>query len=401
MKILFLHPNFPAQFKNIVKPFSTLGHEVIFLCQTHYGRTIANVERVCLKGELGDDFLQKQSVDIFHKTQIRASQYKDGFFILKNRNWYPDLVISHASWGCGIHLREFWPQTKVISYLEWWYDYNSALFQGLESNSYLNLTVQSISKFCLRNQPVALELLNSDVIVTPTMFQLLQLPPLLQANTEVIFDGIDLSIFSPGIKHTSPKVTYGTRGMEPLRGFPQFIKEIPRIRHKFPDVIIEIAGSDQAFYFPTLPDGFTTWKKWAIDYLSKNNAADCVVWKGVMHTKQYSDWLKSSWAHVYLSEPFVPSWSMIESIITCPNVFLSDNPMTREFAVPEYTEFVNHNDQCFLSANRKFCDIMAGTCVRDSNLADIRSAFADKYSLDSALGKWGSLLSDVTSRTVV
>ena len=40
MRVLVLHPNFPAQFKHLLKPLAQKGHEVVFLCQTHYGRKI-------------------------------------------------------------------------------------------------------------------------------------------------------------------------------------------------------------------------------------------------------------------------------------------------------------------------------------------------------------------------
>lgn len=402
MKILFLHPNFPAQFKNIVRHFSASGHDVVFLCQTHYGRSIPNVERICLKGKIGDDYLQKQSVDIFQKIQLRAAQYKTGFSILQKKNWYPDVVVSHASWGCGLHIREFWQDTKVISYLEWWYDPNSIFFPSLESNSYLNVSPDTISKFCLRNQPVALELLNSDIIVTPTMFQFYQIPDLLKVNTKVIFDGIDLSIFSSCKKPSYFKITYGTRGMEPLRGFPHFIKEIPKILEKYPDLVFEIAGSDKAYYFQNLPDGFDSWKEWAVNYLTINDANDSVVWKGAMDFIEYSKWLRDSSIHVYLSEPFVPSWSMIESIICCPNVFLSDNLMTREFALPGFTEFVDHNEEGFLACNKKFCELIrskygsisVSTDTNDS-LGERKLLFEQEYSMDRALESWDSLLSGI------
>ena len=394
MKILFLHPNFPAQFKNVVKHFADIGHECLFLCQTHHGRSIANVERLCLKGDLGDIFLQDNSNSIFDKTQIRASQYKRAFSMLNDRNWNPDIVISHTGWGCGIHVREFWPEVKIISYLEWWYDSKSPFFEGLKHNPYLNFSKASISKFYLRNQPIALELLNSDIIVTPTRFQLVQLPTLLQTHTKVIFDGVDLSLFCPGIKHPLPKITYGTRGMEPLRGFPQFIKEIPKIIAKCPEVIIEIAGSDEAFYFVNYPRGFSSWKDWAIDYLAQFNVSTSVVWKGVMNLVDYSNWLKQSWVHVYLSEPFIPSWSMIESIITCPNVILNDNSMTRDFALSDITEYVNFNEEGFLSDNSVFVAILKNKSElrSGSRIKSIYKEYSEKYSVDKSLIAWKKLL---------
>ena len=97
---------------------------------------------------------------------------------------------------------------------------------------------------------MSLELAMADKIVAPTNWQRNQLPTIFKDNCDVIFDGIDESVFylqsSP--KTEKPIITYGTRGMDPMRGFPQFIKTIPKVLNHNPSCLIEIAGKDETFY---------------------------------------------------------------------------------------------------------------------------------------------------------
>ena len=146
---------------------------------------------------------------------------------MKNQGWTPDLVICHTGWGCGIYVKEIWPRTTLLCYLEWWFNPESDFFHYDPSNKYLSLNEKSIPKCWLRNQQIALELASGDAIISPTEWQKNQLPNIFKQKCNVIFDGIDTEVF----KFTSNNkrkniITYGTRGMDPMRCFPQLINEI-------------------------------------------------------------------------------------------------------------------------------------------------------------------------------
>ena len=116
-------------------------------------------------------------------------------------------------------------------------------------NKELGISVYDIKKNWLRNQQVALELSVSHKIVTPTIWQRSQLPKVFEIS-EVIFDGVNTDIFSPSKKYQrrTASTTYGTRGLEPMRAFPQFIRNIPILLNKYPQINIEIAGDDKMYY---------------------------------------------------------------------------------------------------------------------------------------------------------
>ena len=52
-------------------------------------------------------------------------------------------------------------------------------------------------------------------------------------------------------------ITYATRGMEPYRGFPQFMEAVALIQQRRPKCHVVVAGDDRVAYGKTLPDGKT------------------------------------------------------------------------------------------------------------------------------------------------
>lgn len=275
----------------------------------------------------------------------RARAYRVGFDGLKKSNWVPDVVIAHSGWGCGVYVKEIWPHTTFISYLEWWFDPDSDLIHSLKNNQYFKLSDIAIKNLWTRNVPSALEMVSADHLITPTEWQKKQLPIQLRQNCQVVPDTIDNNLFFPEPKKLAekPVLTYGTRGMEPMRGFPEFIKIIPSLLQKWPHLSVEIAGSDTISYGGNRPKE-KSWKKWALNILKSRSITSRVTWKGTMPLVDYANWIKSSWCHIYLSEPFVTSWSFIEAMHCHVSMVASEAKSTLEF------ENINPN---MITANHK------------------------------------------------
>lgn len=321
MKILFLHQNFPGQFKHLALDLAQRGHEVNFICHTHYDRKLSGVNRIKLKGNLSFEALKNKAENLLHENELTSQQFRTAFEKMRQDGWCPDIVISHSGWGCGKHVKEIWPTTKLISYLEWWFDPNSETFTYDKYNKYLPIK-HFTQKHWLRNQSIAFELSVSEVIVTPTKWQKEQLPGILRDQCEVIHDGVDQNIFRQKsiLKSKVPVVTYGTRGMEPIRCFKQFVEAATTIVESNRHVRVEIAGLDEVNYGGIVPEE-GSWKKWAIEYFKIRGISENIQWVGRLTFSKYVEWLQKSWCHVYLSHPFVPSWSLYEALATgCPMV---------------------------------------------------------------------------------
>ena len=346
-RLLFLHPNFPAQFKHLARAAAASAHDVRFLCQTHYGRSIPGVQRLKLKGHCSHQQLNALGGNLLQRSATLANQYRQGLISLKKAGWDPDVVISHSGWGCGLHVREVWPTCRHIAYVEWWFDPLSDFLHYDQENQDLHLNRNQGAKLWLRNQALSLELINADEIVAPTRWQAQQLPPLLKGRCYVIHDGIDLNQFKPSTKkvHTHTRlVTYGTRGMEPMRGFPQFIKGIISLLLDNQEVKVQIAGEDEICYGGSPPKTHGTWGAWAKAQLSKAGISHRVEWLGHLQTAEYIAWLQRSDCHVHLTHPFVASWSLLEALACdCPMV-VSDVAPVRELCEGTNAEvtYVDH-----------------------------------------------------------
>ena len=132
--------------------------------------------------------------------------------------------------------------------------------------------------------------------------------------------------------------------MDPFRGFPQFIRALPEIISKNDELKVEIAGNPTVFY-GSMPNNFNSWKSWAIDYLKKHKVEHKISWRGFMDSEEYLKWLQSSWCHVYLTHPFVASWSMVEALACGMHLIASDVEATHEFCQNiEGVSMVDHRD---------------------------------------------------------
>lgn len=246
-----------------------------------------------------------------------------------------------------MYVKDVWPTCRFIAYLEWWFNPEAELAKRLIENPYLQHNESSVNELSLRNIPACYEMSLADNIVSPTAWQRQQLPKLLRENCLVIHDKIDQTLFFPEPQKQSktPLLTYGTRGMEPMRGFPEFIKILPKLLRKWPQLRVEIAGTDSINYGGIKPpEG--SWKQWALSLLSQHKLSDRVYWKGCVSLHTYADWLKGSWCHVYLSEPFVTSWSLIEACYCAVPLVATRSDATEEFShINPYLSQVDHTDE--------------------------------------------------------
>jgi len=187
--------------------------------------------------------------------------------------------------------------------------------------------------------PIMAEFLSADANWAPTRCQADRFPPLLRPMVEVVPDGVDAAFYTPApgakfvidgldLGHVGQLVTYATRGMEPLRGFPAFIKALARLQHMLPGLHAVIAGSDRVFYGDQLPQD-ETWRGRMMDEHDLDLSR--VHFTGFLPPDDYRLLLQASDAHVYFSSPFVTSWSLTEALMTGCLVVGSDTENLREF----------------------------------------------------------------------
>ena len=276
---------------------------------------------------------------------------------LQAEGYAPDLIYFHSGFGPGLFLRDLFPAARLVGYFEWYYrgvGGDAAFLSGGEVDD------DTRCRLRLRNADIVLELLASDAAVTPTRFQRAQFPPELQARLSVLHDGVDTDLFSPGparsprlaalgLDRPGPVVTYATRGMEPYRGFPQFMQAAALLLERHPELRVVIAGSDEVAYSAAAPDGKGSYLQQALAALPALDR-DRLVLAGRLDLADYRDLLRRSTVHVYLTVPFVLSWSLVEAMATGCALACSDTEPVREAVGSAEAELVDFFDHRRLAA---------------------------------------------------
>ena len=336
-QVLFLHTNYPAQFRFIVKAYISKSWSVWFASHTQKVAPLPQINYIQLNRipDKGSKLDRQQAIAINTFEQLLHEK--------RVRGLSPERIYVHTGWCLGQFLRDLFPNALIIAYSEWWFNLNSEDFWFDLKNTDVQHTQASKLAMILRNQSFAMELQQADGIISPTKWQKFQLPPIFREKCKVIFDGIDQKMFSPStieITSASPlstlnpelfTLTYATRGLEPYRGFPEFVQAAVKLLQSDPHWQVAIAGEDKVNYHKnkTFPEG--GYGKHALDLFKQLNLSDRVHILGSLPFQTYRDLLRLSDLHCYFTRPFVLSWSLLESTLVGCQIFASNTSPVVEF----------------------------------------------------------------------
>ncbi len=336
MKILFLHPNFPAQFRHLA---TVLGQDsnntVVYATNRSEGR-IKGVNKVLYAKSRTARPETHHYVRPLENAVLEAQGVYRVAQKLIDQGFYPDLVYGHSGWGPTLFMKDIFSRATLLCYFEWYYNaYGSdASFDPSDP-----INADDEARIRIKNAPILLDLVSCDHGLSPTAWQRGQFPSEFQSKLKVHHDGIDTDYFKPvpGAKLFLPRinldltdvpeiVTYVARGMEPYRGFPQLIETISLLQQKRPHCHFVIVGKDRVAYGKSLPDG-KTYKEAMLEKFPLD--MNRVHFTDLLPYNEYLQVLQASSVHIYLTRPFVLSWSMLEALSTGCLIVASDTaPVT-------------------------------------------------------------------------
>lgn len=349
-KILILHHNFPAQFKNLIPVFLAHGADVTFITD----RDISDIKKLpCRVFSTG--YKGSAPSDPYSSIDCATRFLKTAHgLVKKNLLQEPDVVISHSGWGCASCIRDLFPRSRYIAYLEWWFKSSDQEFTFTPpdypwSAQYSNST---IAKQNLRNATQSLELLNADFIVSPFSFQSRGIPKELESKTEIIPDIVNYNKLRPNpsilsLPRDKIRITFCSRGLEAMRGFPEFIIAALQIASEYPQVIFEIVGEDAFFYQsgPLNDLKGNSFKSWASALIEDSGLGDKFVFHGRLSYSNLIKLFQKSSLHVYLSRPFVVSWSLLDAMSCGIPIIATDTDATKEAAHQDATFWTDHRSK--------------------------------------------------------
>jgi glycosyltransferase involved in cell wall biosynthesis len=335
MHILFVHQNFPAQFGDIADHLTRrLGFRCTFVSQRPSGQA-GGVERIQYHLRGGATAQTHYCSRTFENTiwHTRAA-----YEALKVRpDIRPDLIVGHSGFVSTLFLRELYPDTPTINYFEHFY---RSRHSDMDFRPDFPADELVRLRSYARNAMLLLDLENWDAGYGPTCWQRDRLPALFHGRVYVIFDGIDTDLWRPRpglprrldgreIPADRKLVRYAARGMESMRGFDIFMKFARRLARHRPDVLFVIAGEDRVCYGgDQAVTGGKTFKEWVLaqdDYdLSR------FLFLGLVPPPTLAGLFNLTDLHVYLTVPFVLSWSLMDALACGAVVLASDTAPVRE-----------------------------------------------------------------------
>ena len=342
MRILFSHSVFPSQFRRLAPALADEGHEVVFL-HRHLEWHSPSPGRVKLVGyrpsreSASHQGALHPYLGRFEDAVLEGQAAARSAITLRDQGFQPDVIVSHAGFGSGLYLKDVFPQARRIGLFEWYYTTEPGSDVHFLYGGQVPLDrAMRLRSWCAHS---LLELAMCDQAVVPTEFQRSQFPEPWRSKLAVIHEGIDTTFLAslriappprPACLPDDPSlevVTHVARGFELYRGFPQAMAALALLQQRRPNAHVLIAGSDQVCYGgqSTSPSGLS-WGEWGRLEAGLDPAR--THWLGPIQSDAYHALLAHSQAHLYLTIPFVLSWSLLEAMAAgCPIVASATEPV--------------------------------------------------------------------------
>jgi glycosyltransferase involved in cell wall biosynthesis len=349
MHVLFIHRAFPAQF----------GRLALELTRRYGWKCSFVLEHLSRCPEPSPEMLEAISLHVLPRPQTTesATHWAQRYgkvleqaalladFVRQQPALRPDLVVGHGGLLPTLLLREVL-DCPIIDYCEYWF-----------ATSHRDITYRQdlppvemapFSPRCI-NAATLVNLLACDSGYSPTAWQRASFPRRFADKIEVHFDGIDMNLYAP---RTVPRkvagrhlpadrrvVTFIARGLESLRGFDLFVHLAQRISATRDDVLFVVAGGEESCYgWDQLFTGGLSFKQWVLRQSSCDLSP--FLFLGHLAQEELASLLCLSDLHVYLSAPFVLSWSLVNALACECVVLAGDTPPVREVLRHEQTGLI-------------------------------------------------------------
>ena len=261
----------------------------------------------------------------FVKALQRGRAVASGAMRLRESGYRPDVILAHTGWGEPAFLKDVFPDSPLLAYCEFFYSTKFADFDPR-----MPPAADEFIKCRLWNAPLLMTLDACEWGVTPTSWQWSQFSHHLRKRISIIHDGVDTDLAAPAsVRGEEELITYTAPNLEPYRGFPSFMRAIPEIQQRRPNAKIVIVGDDAIRYSPPLPDGLTYCQLMLSELGGKIDLSRVQFIKWLPYP-EYLALLRRSSVHVYLTVPFVLSWSLIESMASGCLIVASRTPPVEE-----------------------------------------------------------------------
>jgi glycosyltransferase involved in cell wall biosynthesis len=393
MNILFIHQNFPGQFKFLAPALLAQGHRVQAMTMNQSDAT--EWQGVGLlpyrAGRSSTPLVHPWVSDLETKT-IRGEACFRAALKLQGQGYKPDIIIAHPGWGESLFVKDVWPQAKLAIYCEFFY-HPSGADVGFDPE-FAPTDPGDRCRLRLKNLNNLLHFEIADAAISPTHWQASTFPLPFRQKVTVVHDGIDTEAVAPNpqvsltlngrltLTRDDEVITFVNRNLEPYRGYHIFMRALPEILRRRPKARVLLVGGTEVSY-GAAPEGGKKWKDIFADevrpQISDSDWAR-VHFLGHIAYQHFIPLLQLSTVHVYLTYPFVLSWSLLEAMSAACAIVASDTQPVREaIKHGETGRLVDFFDVPALA--QSVCDLLDDPAARARLGANARAFARSHYDL--------------------
>ncbi|BBB91658.1 MAG TPA: glycosyltransferase family 4 protein [Methylomusa anaerophila] len=404
MKLLFLHRNFPGQFRYMASYYAgNSGNTVVFLA-TAVHEDIPGVHKVIYRPEGSSRPTTHIYLRGFEDAVLYGQSACRAAIQLREQGFIPDLIIGHSGWGPTLYVQDVYPDVPLLCYFEWFYRSHGST-HGFDPAT--PVSEDNKAEIRTKNMAIMLDLCHSTLGLSPTRWQKQQFPPEFHNKIQVIHDGVNTALFCPApeaklviprigldLSEAEEIVTYVATGMEPMRGFPQFMEAVSLLQKRRPRCHVVVVGEDRVEYSNPLANG-KTYKQWMLEQYEYDLTR--IHFTGRLNLLEYREVIQASTVHVYLTYPYILSWSLLEAMACGCLVIGSNTP-----PVAEVIEDGGNGLLVDFFSPRELADKIDGA-LNDPGACQLirrnaRNTILEKYSLDVLFPKQRELVQALVDR---
>ena len=394
MQILFVHQNFPGQFRHLAPALAANPRNTVLalsmqppppgdwpgIKHVRYG-----VQRGSTPG------IHPWVVDLETKI-IRGEAVLHAARQLRNAGFVPDVIVAHPGWGESLFLKEVWPQVRLGIYCEFYYNAQGADV-GFDPE-FATEDADAAARLRLKNANNLLHFEVTDAGLAPTQWQASTFPPSFRKQITVVHDGIDTEAIVPNpavrirlgngveLGCGDEVITFVNRNLEPYRGYHIFMRALPDILRRRPRAHVLLVGGSDVSYGARPPQG----QSWMDLFAAEARACmpeddwERVHFLGQMPHAHFVGLLQLSTVHVYLTYPFVLGWSLLEAMSAgCAIVASNTQPVLEAIVHGDTGRLVDFFDITGLA--NEICDLLSNPGERTRLGARARAFAQEHYDL--------------------
>ncbi|UFN51096.1 glycosyltransferase family 4 protein [Roseomonas sp. OT10] len=320
MQILLVHPNFPGQYAHLAPALAARPGTRVAAISARQVDVAPGIDlRVYdVPPPVAEEYRYARFMGAAFRRAEKAGEHA---LALRREGFRPDVVACHLGWGDALFLKDVFPDARMLLYSEFFYSVSGA---DVGFGPGETITVQDAMRVRAMNAPLVSAMQAADWGVAPTRWQRDRFPPWFRQRISLVHEGVDTQRCAPVAAATvtlpdgttfhagDEVVSYVARGLEPYRGFPTFLRALPELMRRRPNAHVVLVGGEEVRYGRS-PRGGGTWKDQMLQEVQGLDPAR-MHFTGLLPYPTLLDLFRVAAAHVYLTVPFVLSWSTLEAM---------------------------------------------------------------------------------------